>query len=184
MNWYAKLVNSQVVPPEPVEPPQDEPERPQQPAQSTTEEQALSMAPQVADDFQKGVNIEPMASNQLPIKTAGQTNHFRHRKFFESFAELPNNIKELAREKFRLMVGNPRQVNLKSMPGLPNIWSAQIGNSYRALAVKVGPYYVWYWVGSHERYNEQKDATPPEVFQPDPNYKAKQQSQKGKRVAV
>jgi hypothetical protein len=34
-----------------------------------------------------------------------------------------------------------------------NVWSARIGDHYRAMAQKQGNIVVWFWIGTHEDYN-------------------------------
>ena len=34
-----------------------------------------------------------------------------------------------------------------------NVWSVRIGNSYRAVARCDGDLAVWFWIGTHEEYN-------------------------------
>lgn len=94
------------------------------------------------------------------------TGHYRHPRFFESFAKLPSHIKEFSRENFRRMVANPQQVSLKPLPHAgsgEDVWSAQVGNRYRALGVRVHGQFVWYWIGTHEEYNRRKDSPPPDM---------------------
>lgn len=33
-----------------------------------------------------------------------------------------------------------------------NLWSVRISGGYRALALKKGNDYYWFWIGSHEDY--------------------------------
>ncbi len=38
-------------------------------------------------------------------------------------------------------------------PVVRNVWSARIGDHYRALAQKDSDVFVWFWIGTHEDYN-------------------------------
>jgi hypothetical protein len=35
-----------------------------------------------------------------------------------------------------------------------NVWSVRIGDHYRALALRDREVIVWFWIGSHEEYNQ------------------------------
>ena len=39
-------------------------------------------------------------------------------------------------------------------PLLGDVWSARIGEHYRALARRNSELIVWFWIGSHEEYNQ------------------------------
>jgi len=34
------------------------------------------------------------------------------------------------------------------------LWSVRIGKGYRALAIKEGDTYFWFWIGTHEDYDQ------------------------------
>jgi hypothetical protein len=34
-----------------------------------------------------------------------------------------------------------------------NVWSVRIGDHYRALGKRSGDLIVWFWIGTHEEYN-------------------------------
>lgn len=38
-------------------------------------------------------------------------------------------------------------------PLVGNVWSVRIGDHYRAVAQKHGDLIVWFWIGTHEEYN-------------------------------
>ena len=38
-------------------------------------------------------------------------------------------------------------------PLVGNVWSVRIGDHYRAVAQKHGDLIVWFWIGTHEDYN-------------------------------
>jgi hypothetical protein len=127
----------------------------------------------IVEDFKRGVNIAPMAANDVEVKTAGiKTPHFRHTTFIGAFSKLPNHIKNVARQRFSQMIANPESVPMKKMPcagKANNVVSVSVSDgspSYRALGVRVGPYYIWYWIGTHEAYNQKKDSTVPDVSFP------------------
>lgn len=183
MNWFARF--SQVVANDPqlvndkqnVDPnlppvaPIDQPNV--QPTEKPTSDDPV--VDEVVKDFLAGKNVAPMEDVPVGAKTAttkmaGATGHYRHRRFFEAFNALPNDVKRLAREKFHMMLSG--QVPLKKIKERAkfNVYSADIGSKngtwYRALAVKVGNAYIWYFVGTHEAYNRVVYADPPQMFNP------------------
>ena len=85
--------------------------------------------------------------------------------YYNLHKKLPNNIKDLACNKYKQMVNNLRQAGLTKIKTnfYDDVWSAPIGSHYRALAVRRGNTYHWYWTGTHEEYNRVKDAKPPQI---------------------
>jgi hypothetical protein len=76
-----------------------------------------------------------------------------HRRFWDRFDKLPADIQGLAREKYQLWQCDPFHPPLQFKPLLRNLWSIRIGNNYRALARRHGDLVVWFWIGTHEEYN-------------------------------
>jgi hypothetical protein len=82
-------------------------------------------------------------------------NSFTVESFWKAYENLPKNVQKTADIKFRFWKKHPfhpslkfKCVNVKS-----NIWSVRITIDYRSLAVKDDNDYIWYWIGSHEDYN-------------------------------
>jgi hypothetical protein len=76
-----------------------------------------------------------------------------HRRFWDRFDKLPADVQDLARGKFRLWKRDPFHPSMKFKPLIGNVWSVRIGNNYRALARRHGDLAVWFWIGTHEEYN-------------------------------
>ena len=76
------------------------------------------------------------------------------RSFRESFGELPSRAQRLAREAYRRFVEDPSHPGLRFKPARshPGIYSARVGADYRALAKVDGDEVVWFWIGTHARY--------------------------------
>ena len=72
-----------------------------------------------------------------------------HRHFWTHFDRLPGEVQARAREKYRLWQRDPLQFK----PLLGNVWSVRIGPSHRALARRADDLVVWFWMGTHEEYN-------------------------------
>ncbi|WZO98435.1 hypothetical protein EP7_000014 [Isosphaeraceae bacterium EP7] len=77
------------------------------------------------------------------------------------FNKLPPRIQKLARATYDLFKINPSHSSLHHKPISKskhptyekNSHSVRIGATYRALYGRVGDLRVWYWIGSHEEYN-------------------------------
>ncbi len=164
MNWY-RLLTAQIAPEQP-----NGPLEPEQSQPTSAPEPTDAMLTTVLNDALSGRNIMPLANGEGGIKVAGATGHYRHKFFFDAFRALPNDIKNYARQNFKKMVANPQQVGLKQMADLKSgkypIYSAQVGRSYRALAVKVGSSFIWYWIGTHEAYNRVRTLAAPAITAP------------------
>ncbi|MGM0611189.1 MAG: type II toxin-antitoxin system RelE family toxin [Thermodesulfobacteriota bacterium] len=79
-------------------------------------------------------------------------NSFTHPDFWKFFYKLPKHIQKLADKKFDLFKDDPSHPSLNfSRKG--DVWTVNIGHHYRAIAFKEGKDVVWFWIGSHEDYN-------------------------------
>jgi hypothetical protein len=76
-----------------------------------------------------------------------------NRKFWKCFNELPPKIQQLAREKFALWKSDPTHPSLKFEERRNGVCVARVGEHYRAIALREGGLIVWFWIGSHEEYN-------------------------------
>lgn len=90
----------------------------------------------------------------------GQPN-VRTARFKEQLSRLPPNIQEAAKLAFRLFLEDPNHPVLdnhmlhdsKRGRHRRNSRAVSITRKYRAIYVTDGPTNVWYWIGSHEDYN-------------------------------
>lgn len=90
--------------------------------------------------------------------------NWRSKSFNNCFVNLPIEVQKAATINYNKLLANPQSVGLKTMPQVPGsyqIYSAQIGRSYRTLSIKVDSQYIWYWIGTHEDYNNVKAKSPP-----------------------
>jgi mRNA-degrading endonuclease RelE of RelBE toxin-antitoxin system len=78
------------------------------------------------------------------------TNRFR-----KAFARLPKDIQQKARQTYQLWKQNNNYPGLhfKQVNNSSPVYSVRIGLSYRALGVKQDDAIIWFWIGSHEDYN-------------------------------
>jgi hypothetical protein len=79
-------------------------------------------------------------------------NHRASIKFWAYYNHLPEPIRHVADENFKLLKGNPRHPSIH-FKNIGRFWSARVGAHYRALAVQEGSDMVWFWIGHHTEYD-------------------------------
>jgi len=74
--------------------------------------------------------------------------------FWTCYEALPSHIREQADRNFALLKANPAHPSLQLKP-VGRFWSARVGLSWRALAVRdpETETLVWFWIGSHAEYD-------------------------------
>ena len=72
--------------------------------------------------------------------------------FRKLYAELPDEVQQLAKEKYGLFKQNPYHPSLE-FQAKGKVWTVAIGRSYRAIARRFENDLHWVWIGSHEAYN-------------------------------
>jgi len=80
------------------------------------------------------------------------------RQFWKLFEGLPKRVQSEARNIHRIWLRNPFHPSLHFKKigvsqGLP-VYSVRIGIHWRALGILEGDTVKWFWIGSHEAYNE------------------------------
>jgi hypothetical protein len=79
----------------------------------------------------------------------------RHRanpRFWDCYRKLPEDVRRLADESWRLLRRDPKHPSLH-FKKIGRFWSARVGLHFRALAVEHENTLVWFWVGSHTQYD-------------------------------
>jgi len=92
--------------------------------------------------------------------SSGQPN-VRTGNFKKLLAKLPPHIREAAEEAYRFFQQTPNHPILENHPledtkkgrHRNRSRAVSITRRYRAIYVTEGPTNVWYWIGSHEDYN-------------------------------
>jgi hypothetical protein len=79
----------------------------------------------------------------------------RTARFKKAFESLPADIQEAARIAYQQFRDEPTHpsLHLKQVHPSQPIYSARISLHYRALAVREGDTFVWFWIGSHSDYD-------------------------------
>lgn len=75
--------------------------------------------------------------------------------FRKCLKKLPLTVQAQAREAYRLFEANPYHASLhfKCIDNGEAIYSARVGRRYRVLGILEEDTISWFWIGSHEDYN-------------------------------
>ena len=79
---------------------------------------------------------------------------FRHRtfqRFWDRYDELPLRIQRSADKQYRLLCEDPAHRSLR-LKEVGSFWSARVTSGYRALAIRRGETFYWFWIGPHDEY--------------------------------
>ncbi|MGH2506728.1 MAG: hypothetical protein ACRESX_06220 [Gammaproteobacteria bacterium] len=79
--------------------------------------------------------------------------HFATPDFWEAYAALPVHIQRLADSNYQLLKENPRHPSLH-FKRIGRFWSVRVGLKFRALGVDAPDGVVWFWIGSHAKYDK------------------------------
>ena len=71
----------------------------------------------------------------------------------EAFRRATRKRAELAREKYALWKTDPHDPSLSFEERRNGICVVRIGEHYRAIGVREGDVVAWFWIGTHEAYN-------------------------------
>ncbi|AIE74992.1 MULTISPECIES: hypothetical protein [unclassified Synechocystis] len=66
---------------------------------------------------------------------------------------MPEEIQRRADKAYQLLIQNPRHPSLH-FKKVGELWSVRVTLDYRALSVETDDGYVWFWIGTHEDYDE------------------------------
>ena len=68
------------------------------------------------------------------------------------YRRLPESIQNVAVRNFQLLADAPEHPSLHFKRIRRQYWSARVGLDYRALALRDGSDYFWFWIGRHDKY--------------------------------
>jgi len=78
-------------------------------------------------------------------------------RFRNLLTELPPEVQHSAKRAFKTWLVNPSHPSLefKKLRGTKRpTYSARVGIHWRAVAVRNGGDYIWFWIGSHSDYDK------------------------------
>jgi hypothetical protein len=65
---------------------------------------------------------------------------------------LSPDLRALADKNFALLKADPRHPSLH-FKRIGSVWSARVGDHYRALGTDVDDGILWFWIGTHAEYD-------------------------------
>jgi hypothetical protein len=82
-------------------------------------------------------------------------NSVRTKRFRDCFDALPAHVRRQAGQAYQLWRDDPshRSLEFKPVGGRLPAYSVRIGLNWRALCVREGETWIWYWIGSHAEYD-------------------------------
>lgn len=97
------------------------------------------------------MNIKPVKQS----KQSGKLKSVTTNRFRKALAKLPKNVQERARQSYQLwkLNNNHPSLHFKQIYKQQPIYSVRIGLSYRAIGIIEKDTIIWFWIGSHEDYN-------------------------------
>lgn len=72
-------------------------------------------------------------------------------RFRECFTALPADMQEQASKQYAVFAQTPFHPSLR-LKQIGPYWSVRVSRGYRALAVREGALFTWFWIGSHDEY--------------------------------
>ena len=74
-------------------------------------------------------------------------------RLWPHFDALPSEMQRLARERYRFWQAQPFHPTLPFKELRPGLWSVRINQKYRASARPQPDGVVWFWIGTHNDYD-------------------------------
>jgi len=72
-------------------------------------------------------------------------------EFWHQYDALPQEIQRRASKQYAIFAENPQHPSLQLKP-VGEFWSVRVTSAYRALAVRDGNIFTWFWIGTHQEY--------------------------------
>jgi len=72
-------------------------------------------------------------------------------EFWGLYNRMPRSAQRAADKQFELFGKDPTHPSLHLKP-VGGLWSARINDAYRALAMREGDVFYWFWIGPHDQY--------------------------------
>jgi len=81
--------------------------------------------------------------------------HIKTHQFNRCYKNLPKNVQKAADSQFKLLKKDPGHPSLKFRPlrSRRDCWYARVTDDYRTLATKYQNVYIWFWIGTHAKFN-------------------------------
>jgi hypothetical protein len=72
-------------------------------------------------------------------------------EFWDRYNDLAGEIQRRPDKQFSPFTANPRHPPIQLKP-VGEFWSARVTDDYRALAIRGGNVFTWFWIGPHDEY--------------------------------
>lgn len=81
--------------------------------------------------------------------------HIRTDNFKKCYKKLPRNVQQAADSQFKLLKKDPQHPSLqfRQLSSRSDCWYARVTQDYRTLATKYQNVYIWFWIGTHAKFN-------------------------------
>jgi mRNA-degrading endonuclease RelE of RelBE toxin-antitoxin system len=75
-------------------------------------------------------------------------------RFWQLYRKLPPEIREQAKEAYRLFQANPAHPSLhfQRLKGHADLWAVRITRDFRAVGLVDGEKATWFWIGDHRAF--------------------------------
>jgi hypothetical protein len=79
----------------------------------------------------------------------------RTASFWELYRRLPRQIQAATRKTYQIFRDNPAHpaLHLERLKSDPRAWSVRITRDYRAIALRIGNDWLWFWIGTHKEFD-------------------------------
>lgn len=77
-------------------------------------------------------------------------------EFWRLYHQLPAQIRTAAQNAFKKFSENPAHpsLRLERLKFDDRAWSVRVTRNYRAVARRYGDDWLWFWIGSHEEFDQ------------------------------
>ena len=81
--------------------------------------------------------------------------HIKTHEFNKCYKKLPKHVQQSANEQFKLLKENPQHPSLEfcQLSSRRDCWYARVTKGYRTLATKYENVYIWFWIGTHAKFD-------------------------------
>lgn len=77
-------------------------------------------------------------------------------EFWQLYRELPPDIRSTARKAYLLFTMSPAHpsLRLERLRADPRAWSVRVTRDVRAVALRRGDEWLWFWIGTHKAFDQ------------------------------
>ena len=76
-------------------------------------------------------------------------------EFWRLYRNLPRDIQTASGKAYTTFLRNPAHpgLRLERVKSNPRVWSVRITRDYRAVALRIGDDWIWFWIGTHKEFD-------------------------------